>query len=69
MTIHKAKANDYASVKPEYVADYIRQYTDKIAQMIQSDKLQDKNKNQLNSIAAELETVCKRLDYILERKY
>ena len=69
MTIHKAKASDYTSVKSEYVVDYIRQYTDKISQAVQSDKLQDKNKNQLNTIAAELETVCKRLDYILEGKY
>lgn len=69
MTIHKAKANDYANVKPEYVVDYIRQYADKITQAVQSDKLQSKNKTQLNSIAAELETICKRLDYILEGKY
>lgn len=69
MTIHKAKASDYASVKPQYVADYIRQHTDKISQAVQSDKLQDKNKTQLNAIAAELETVCKRLDYILEGRY
>lgn len=69
MTIHKAKANDYVSVKPECVVDYVRQYIDKIAQAVQSDELQNKNKTQLNAIAAELETVCKRLDYILEGRY
>ena len=69
MTIHKAKASDYTSVKSEYVVDYIRQYTDKISQAVQSDELQGKNKTQLNAIAAELETVCKRLDYILEGRY
>lgn len=69
MTIHKAKASDYTSVKSEYVVGYVRQYIDKIAQAVYSNKLQDKNKTQLNTIAAELETVCKRLDYILEGRY
>lgn len=69
MTTHRAKANEYASVKPQCVVNYIRQYADKISQAVQSSKLQDKNKTQLNTIAAELETVCKRLDYILEGRY
>lgn len=69
MTIYKAKASEYASVKPEFVVYYIRQYTDKIAQTAQSGELQNKNKTQLNVIAAELETICKRLDYNLEGRY
>ena len=69
MKIYKAKASEYASVKPEFVVYYIRQYTDKIAQAVQSGELQNKNKTQLNAIAAELETVCKRLDYILGGRY
>ncbi len=73
MTINKAKASSYTSVKPQYVADYIKQYSQKITEQVNgayySGKLAEKNKTQLNAIAAELETVCKRLDYILEGKY
>ena len=29
MTINKAKASEYTSVKPQYVADYIKQYSQK----------------------------------------
>lgn len=73
MTIHKAKANEYASVKPEYVADYIKRYAQKIIEDVSgayyNGKLAEQNKTQLNTIAAELETVCKRLDWILKGSY
>lgn len=73
MTIYKVKANNYSSVKPEYIADYIKQYSQKIAEDVNSayysGVLAEKNKTQLKAIAAELETVCKRLDYILQGEY
>lgn len=73
MTIHKAKANSYASVTSENVARYIKEYSQKITENVNgayyNGKLQQANKTQLNAIAAELETVCKRLDYILEGRY
>lgn len=73
MTIYKAKANSYASVTSENVARYIKEYSQKITENVNgayyNGKLQQANKTQLNTIAAELETVCKRLDYILERRY
>lgn len=69
MTIHKAKASDYVSVERQYVATYIREYANKINDIVLSSKLLKVNKNYLNSISAELETVYKRLDYILEGRY
>lgn len=73
MTIHKASAKGYASVNPESVARYIKEYNDKITLAINgnfyNDKLANCNKTQLNAIAAELETVKKRLDYILHGRY
>lgn len=72
MTIHKAKASDYASVTSENVIMYIFSYSSKINMALgdfNKGRLFGKNKTQLNAIAAELETVCKRLDYILEGRY
>lgn len=71
MTIHKAKATNYSTVKTEYVVGYIMEYLDNIEKTIadSNKSLLDCNKAQLNQIAAELETVKKRLDYILEGRY
>lgn len=71
MTIHKAKSSSYASVTAAATADYIEDYSIQVTTLIQDyrDSLQDCNKNQLNAIAAELETVHKRLRWILEGKY
>ena len=71
MTIHKAKSSSYATVTAAATADYIEDYSIQISTMIQEhrERLQDCNKTQLNATAAELETVYKRLVWILEGKY
>lgn len=72
MTIHKASARDYSTVKADNVENYIISYYNEIGELIHNDKhkrLRDCNKAQLNQIAAELETVKKRLDYIIDGRY
>lgn len=72
MTIHKAKASEYSTVKADGVENYIISYYNEIGNLIHNDKykrLRDCNKAQLNQIAAELETVKKRLEWIIEGKY
>lgn len=71
MTIHKAKSSSYSCVTAAATADYIEDFSICIMSMIQDnrEKLPECNKTQLNAIAAELETVHKRLRWILEGKY
>ncbi len=72
MTINKVKSNSYASVSPQCVEDYIIYYHNEIHNLISNNKgrkLRDCNKTQLNAIAAELETVHKRLNYIINGQY
>lgn len=72
MVIHKAKASEYSTVKVDSVENYIISYYNEIGNLIHNDKykrLRDCNKAQLNQIAAELETVKKRLDYIINGIY
>lgn len=74
MTIHKAKASDYSSVNAEGMTRYIQEYAQTINDYVNGicgdgEKLVEKNKTQLKAIAAELETVKKRLDFILYGKY
>ena len=70
MTINKVRASDYGNVKSEWVVDYIQEYLKEINIAVNGcDNLKDLNKNQLNCIAAELETVRKRLDYIVYGRY
>ena len=72
MTIHKASARDYSTVRADSVEDYIISYYNEIGNLIHNDKhkrLRDCNKAQLNQIAAELETVKKRLEWIVEGRY
>ena len=72
MTIKKVSPREYASVNPDCVERYIRDYLVEIHKLVNNDKqkrLKDCNKAQLNQIAAELETVKKRLDYIIEGRY
>lgn len=70
MTINKISANNYSSVKPESVVDYIQEHLKEINIAVDGcDNLKDLNKTQLNCIAAELETVRKRLEYIVYGKY
>ena len=56
MTIHKAKASEYSTVKADSVEDYIISCYNAIGELIHNDKhkrLRDCNKAQLNQIAAE----------------
>ena len=77
MTIHKAKASDYSSVKTDSIVDYIQDYTTDIFNAVYPQSIENKigaklancDRTQLKTIAAELETVKKRLDYILYGMY
>ena len=72
MTINKVKASEYSILKADSVADYIISYYNSISKLIYNNKhkqLKDCNKTQLNHIAAELETVKKRLEWIIEGQY
>jgi len=82
MTIHKAKASEYNTVTNDAIYDYIRGSLYKINQEVEPEedrtgnsykalreKFSKADRTQLKAIAAELETVCKRLDYMLHGKY
>ena len=75
MTIHKASASNYDKVRAESIVDYIQRYTMQIQDDINNGtcgngkQLSDCDRTQLKAIAAELETVKKRLDYILYGRY
>lgn len=75
MTIHKASASNYDKVRTESIVDYIQRYTMQIQDDINNGtcgngkQLSDCDRTQLKAIAAELETVKKRLDYILYGRY
>lgn len=72
MTIRKVSSSKYSTVKAKYVANDIIQYSKDILQLVTSccgAPLESRNKSQLNQIAAELETVKKRLEWIIEGKY
>lgn len=82
MTIHKAKSSAYDSVSNDGIYHYIRQYANKIYSEVEPiedgtgnsykskrEQFEQCNRTQLKAIAAELETVCKRLDYITKGTY
>ena len=71
MTIHKAKASAYDSVNNENLVRYISEHAAHIYGIIYSKNsdLGSKNRTELKAIAAELETVRKRLDYMLYGRY
>lgn len=72
MTIHKKSPREFSTVKADSVENYIISYYNEIGNLIHNDKhkrLRDCNKAQLNQIAAELETVKKRLEWIVEGRY
>ena len=82
MNIHKAKTSSYDSVTNNGIYHYIRQYANQIIKEVEpaedgsgndykSKQAQfDKaNRTQLKAIAAELETITKRLDYMLHGRY
>lgn len=69
MNIKPAKASSYTSVKPKYIAEYIQDYSDKISSILARHDITGANKTRLKSIAANLETVLKELEYITEGRY
>lgn len=71
MTINKVSPREYAPVNPDSVEGYIRSYLEEIQGLVYNGhkRLRDCNKAQLNQIAAELETVKKRLEWIVEGRY
>ena len=71
MKINISCSNFYDTVDNKNSARYISEYTANIYGMVytENSKLQDKNRATLKTIAAELETVEKQLDYILNGMY
>lgn len=83
MKINKASPNSYNDVARHWVADYIQGYAYKIHYIVNENgdtmrssgdtkantRLKNADKTQLKAIAAELETVLKRLEYIMEGRY
>ena len=71
MKINKAKTSNYDSVDNKNLARYISEYTAHIYGIVYSknSELQEGNRTELKAIAAELETVNKRLAYILHGQY
>ena len=82
MTIHKAKTSAYDSVSNDGIYHYIRQYANQIIKEVEPvedgtgnsykakrEQFDNANRTQLKTIAAELETIVKRLDYTLHGRY
>ena len=71
MKINKASASGYNAVDNKNLVRYISEYTAHIYGIVYSKngELENKNRTELKAIAAELETVKKRLDYILHGRY
>ena len=71
MKINKAKTSSYDSVNNKNLVRYISEYTAHIYGIVYSKngELQDKNRTELKAIAAELETVQKRLDWLINGRY
>ena len=74
MTINKVKSSSYDTVSPKYIVEYIYQYSNEINDILTSGEnikteLSNNNKTQLKAIASELETIKKRLDYLVYGKY
>ena len=69
MKINPCKPSSYTSVKPEYIAGYIREYSNKINTLVNENDLAGKNKTRLKSVAANLETVLKELEYMINGRY
>ena len=75
MVIHEAKASGYNSVNTESIIRYITEYNLKNMDIINNatngngKQMVECDRTQLKAIAAELETVNKRLEYILNGRY
>lgn len=79
MTIHKTKPTDYSTVTPSAIAYDIQVMAAYIAEKVNTPEGQEReamrqrlsqcNKTQLKAIAAELDTVQKRLEWIIDGIY
>ena len=71
MKINKASASGYNAVDNKNLVRYISEYTAHIYGIVYSKngELEGKSRTELKAIAAELETVKKRLAYILHGQY
>jgi hypothetical protein len=71
MKINKASANSYDTVNNKNLVRYISEYTAHIYGLVytKNSELENKNRTELKAIAADLETVQKRLEYILNGRY
>lgn len=71
MTIKKVSASGYNSVDNKNLVHYISEYTAHIYGIVytKNGDLESKNRTELKAIAAELETVQKRLEYMLYGRY
>ena len=72
MKINKVKSSDYDTVKRDCIARYIKDYAYVIytkLDNISDDTLAEKDRTELKQIAAELETVKKRIEYMTEGRY
>lgn len=72
MNIKKVSARSYSSVTAESVARYIKEHNRTVNEIITQTSIEElarKNKTSLNAIAAELETIKKRLEYLMYGRY
>lgn len=72
MKIKRVNPNSYSTVSAENVVRYIRKHNDTVNGIITQasiEELAKKNKTSLNAIAAELETIKKRLEYLMYGRY
>jgi len=71
MKVYEAKASSYNSVSHSCIVDYIVDYVRNNKQLVDdnNDRLRTCDKTQLKAIAAELETVQKRLDWLVNERY
>lgn len=70
MKIQKRKSSEYNTVNTAAICRYIKEYSGKIESMIQNEtQLENVNRTTLKAVAAELETVLKRLEYSMNGKY
>ena len=71
MRINKASASGYNAVDNKNLVRYISEYTAHIYGIVYSKngELEDKNRTELKAIAAELETVKKRLEWLVNGRY
>ncbi len=71
MKINKASASGYNAVDNKNLVRYISEHTAHIYGIVYSKngELEDKNRTELKAIAAELETVKKRLEWLVNGRY